>query len=137
MSCEREACTYTEPTPVRSDVQVVPLAGFFLQQWQLCLQLLHSEHEPVPSRRRAHHLIIQTMEHLCSKSAGMQWGPISGIICHSMNLRRICLKFRFQQMSNTASSIHGGQTLVALMRICTFPCFNLQVSEIIRALLQR
>lgn len=56
-----------EPTPVGSNVQVISLTGVFLQEWQLCLQLLHPEHQPVPSSRRGHRLIIQPVEDLCSK----------------------------------------------------------------------
>jgi hypothetical protein len=64
-------------TLVRSNIEVISVAGVILQQWQLCLQLLYSEYEPMPSRGCAHHLIVQPMEHLPRKSAGNTMGPIS------------------------------------------------------------
>jgi hypothetical protein len=76
----REVVVCSAPTLVRSNIQVVSLEGVFLQQWQLCLELLHSEHEPMPSRRCAHHLIVQPVEHLRCKSAGNAMGPFSGIM---------------------------------------------------------
>ena len=69
---EEKCVLSAEPTLVRSNVEVISLTDVFLQEWQLCLQLLHPEHEPVPPRRRGHHLVIEPVEDLCSKSAHRQ-----------------------------------------------------------------